>query len=125
MSSDLKDKLSNFEATPPDRVWKGIAASLNNDQNLTKKLLEFEAIPHPSVWNKIENLLNQQTAKVVSINKRFKFRYSVAASFLIVAVGITTLLIKSNSEEVPQNAVVTKLDKSNPLNDRTSTQPEV
>ncbi|HVK96317.1 MAG TPA: hypothetical protein VM368_00800 [Flavisolibacter sp.] len=119
MSSDLKDKLFNYEATPPDRVWAEIDASFNN-QRLSQKLSNFEEVPNNSVWARIKDVLDQQTAKVVPINRRIKFRYSVAAALLILSIGVTTLLVNNSSEKVVQISRVQRPNSSSAMQDPVS-----
>ena len=59
MSEELKRKLYNYEAAPPEIMWSRIGTAL--DQEITaefpQKLYDLEVTPPVSVWNEIEENL--------------------------------------------------------------------
>ena len=50
MSSDLQNKLSRFEATPPTGVWDKIADVLDAEQAFSKRLYDYQETPQTDVW---------------------------------------------------------------------------
>jgi len=59
MSEELKRKLYNYDAEPPEIVWSRIAAALDQeiDDEFPQKLYDLEVTPPVSVWNEIEENL--------------------------------------------------------------------
>lgn len=59
MSEELKRKLYNYEADPPETVWSKIAISFDEDipADLPKKLYDLEIAPPITAWNTIEDEL--------------------------------------------------------------------
>ena len=59
MSEELKRKLYNYDAEPPEIVWSRIAAALDQEINdeFPQKLYDLEVTPPVSVWNEIEENL--------------------------------------------------------------------
>jgi len=103
MSSELKDKMLQWEAKPPADTWNRIAASLDADEEyvLAHKLSSFESQPPRQVWESIEiGLEARQPANVVSFYQQHKlaFRYSGVAAALIFAVVLINLFIAKPSE---------------------------
>jgi hypothetical protein len=101
MNSSLKDKLTDFESTPPPKAWDKIVAALDDTlpASITEKLYEYQQAPPASVWNKINNELSkeQESAKLIPLLSRFSknARYSGAAIILLV-LGLTAWFIINN-----------------------------
>lgn len=65
MSTELKNKIHDFEEIPPAAVWENVALSLDElalQKNLYNKLYSEEAAPPEVVWAKIINTLDQESA---------------------------------------------------------------
>lgn len=83
---DFKNKLYNFEKTPPGNIWEEISGSLNNPR--TKKI-------------------NDEPIKIPGIRGRSKFYYyaMTAAASLIILFFITFFFRKDrNSESLAKNS---------------------
>jgi hypothetical protein len=61
MSEELKRKLYNYEAEPPEVTWRKVAAALDQEINaeFPQKLYAIEETPPDTVWNKIEQQLEK------------------------------------------------------------------
>jgi hypothetical protein len=61
MNGELKRKLYNYEAEPPEIVWSRIVAALDQEINaeFPQKLYTLEATPPFDVWNRIEEKLEE------------------------------------------------------------------
>jgi hypothetical protein len=61
MSGELKRKLYNYEAEPPETVWSRIVTALDQEINaeFPKKLHDLEAPPPFDGWNRIEERLEE------------------------------------------------------------------
>jgi len=59
MSEELKRKLYNYDAQPPDIMWSRIAAALDQEINdeFPQKLYDLEVTPPVNVWSEIEENL--------------------------------------------------------------------
>ena len=62
MSEELKRKLDNYEADPPEIVWRRIVAALDQevDAEFPEKLYALEVTPPLYTWNKIEEGLERE-----------------------------------------------------------------
>ncbi len=61
MSEELKRKLYNYEAEPPEIVWSRVVAVLDQEINaeFPQKLYTLESTPSSDVWNRIEERLEE------------------------------------------------------------------
>lgn len=61
MSEELKRKLHNYEANPPDVVWSRIVTALDQEINaeFPQKLYDVEAAPPLELWDRIEEGLKK------------------------------------------------------------------
>lgn len=102
MSTQLQNKLLQYAAEPPEKVWEAITTVLDESANpaFAEKLYAFEETPSSQVWNKIKSQLDTPLGKVVPFFKRHKklATYSAAAAILIFAALTTTLLISKRTE---------------------------
>lgn len=107
MNSNLQNKLSQFEATPPGKMWDKIAGALDAEESYPQRLYRFEQQPPIAIWTKIEDSLDKESvpAKVIPFTTRFKkpIRYITAASF-IAAILVVATLIMNRSEAVSAKA---------------------
>lgn len=97
MNSDLQNKLSSFEATPPREVWDKIVEALDNENAFAQRLYNYQAIPKTNIWEKIESSMEEVVpAKVVPFTIRYRkpIRYIAAASILAVILVSAALLMK-------------------------------
>ena len=111
MSSDLKNKMSQWETQPPLEAWNKIAASLDADEEyiLAKKLNAFESRPPKHNWELIEAELNaHEPGRVIPFYQRHKqvLRYaSAAAALIFVAVMISLFVTQGTaSNELTQQS---------------------
>lgn len=92
--SSLKDKLYNYEQTPPGMVWEKIAAALDESHiadEFPSKLYNSEAVPPPAAWDKIISSLDTEHPAVIATpGKSFTlFRYAAAAAITgLIALGV-------------------------------------
>ena len=64
MNRSLRDKMYNYEATPPAGVWNGIEAELNEamtTNKLSAKMYGIELAPPAMAWNNIAAQLDETT----------------------------------------------------------------
>jgi len=63
MSEELKRKMYNYEAEPPEIMWSRIATALDEEINaqFPQKLYTLEATPPVDAWNKIEEVLERDS----------------------------------------------------------------
>ena len=105
MNSNLQNKLSRFEATPPGGVWDKIAEALDAEQAFSKRLYDYQETPETNVWKKIESSLEAPVpAKVVPFTTRYRrpIRYiSVASIIAVILVSATLLMKKTDTDTVP------------------------
>jgi hypothetical protein len=91
--SSLKNKLYNYEQTPPAKAWDKIAAALDESHlsdAFPSKLYNSEVTPPAAAWDKITTSLDgEEGPKVVRMEKRgFAFlRYAAA----VLVIGLITL----------------------------------
>ena len=95
MNSNLQNKLSGFEATPPPGVWDRIAGTLDEGYIFSEKLYQYEEAPKSSVWQKIETSLEEEPASVIPITRRYKkpAQYVAAAAAVIAAIVIGVAML--------------------------------
>ncbi len=120
MSSGIKNKILNYEVTPPPGVWEKIAAELDESElhhSFPDKLYEATVAVPATVWNKIESALDadqQIEPKRRAIVPWFK--YAAAAVIIgLVAWGGLKLLNTNKSkggiakkETIKEQPVVTE-----------------
>lgn len=97
MERNLQNKLQQFSATPPERVWEKIADAMNENAAFAEKLYQYKEQPPASAWDAIEQNLSQATpAPVVPFTTRFRkpLRYAAVASFLAVMLVVISLSMK-------------------------------
>lgn len=97
MDSQLKNKLTRFESTPPPGAWDKIAEALNDGAALGERLYNYAPQPPLSVWDSIENNLDEERpAKIVPFFTKYSrpVRYAAAASIIAVILISSTLLFK-------------------------------
>jgi hypothetical protein len=104
MSEQLKNKLQQFESTPPKGLWDRIATELDENtlyKNTSERLLNYEATPPAGIFDKVitslERDLPQKEAPVRKINTTF--RWSVAAAALIALSTLAILFFNNNKKE--------------------------
>ena len=102
---DIKNKLSNYEANPPDKVWNAIANELDGDEQLILKgrLYYFEETPPDGIWNKISGQLTEKP--VISFYQRFLTPIKYIAAALIISIAAWVILFCTNHKTVPKAAV--------------------
>lgn len=107
MTSEMKNKLTNWEAEPPKDAWDKINASLEKDDEylLSQKLFQWQQQPAAHIWNNIEQQLSAP-ARVVPINSRNRnlIRYSTAAAAVILVAILAAVLVtnQTSSDSIAQ-----------------------
>lgn len=103
MSSGLKDKMYNYEVTPPPNTWDKIASALD-ESHLSSEfpavLYNLESQPPANAWKKIEASLNEEQA-IPQRRRIIPFlRYAAAAAIIFfLAWGSIQLFKGKNAEE--------------------------
>jgi hypothetical protein len=72
MSNDLKNKMYNYEVTPPDTSWEYIAHSLDEQsiqKNISEKLYPYEIAPPATAWSNIVNAIDLELSETKFRNK--------------------------------------------------------
>jgi hypothetical protein len=101
MDDQLKNRIFNYNAQPPDDVWDKINSGLDEEsaQHFTGKLIKYELAPPPFVWDNVVASLDKNESTVIPFRKRFSkpLRYSTAAACLIGIAVFVSLLINKRS----------------------------
>ena len=91
--SSLRDKLYQYEATPPASSWDKIAAALDEshlDSQFPARLHQLEADPPAAAWNRIKEALEEsnadETAPVIPMRRRFVPYFRYAAAIIVIGV---------------------------------------
>ena len=106
MSDPLKDKLLNYEVTPPEGVWKNLASEMNEANEflpLTAKMYGFEIVPPAGLWSQISPLLdNEQTVALKPVRSLV---YKLAAAAVVIGIILTGgIYFLTKESTVPQVA---------------------
>ena len=124
--SSLKNKMINYEVTPPADSWDKIATALNDahsQDQFPSRLYNMEITPPATTWETIEASLNNniETPVLAPIRRLSPlFRYAAAAILVgIVAFGIIRLTMTNNS--INSTQVGESKDSSTPLNNLNAT----
>ena len=91
MNNTIKNKLFNYQATPPANVWDNIAAALDKEgaSAYTNKLYHFEQEPPPNAWEKISTELDKSSTPAFFLSPGLKSIIRYAAVFLVLLlIGI-------------------------------------
>ena len=61
MENSFKYRLLDYAEAPSNKVWNGINAALETDEEilLSKKLFSFEEVPPANAWNEISKGLEK------------------------------------------------------------------
>jgi len=98
MSSELQNKMYNYEVQPPATGWNRVVAALDEESDsLAQRLQNFETSPPPTVWNKIKEELGNEK-EIVPFRKKNVFRYAAAAVLVALMVLSGSLLLKNNND---------------------------
>jgi len=101
--SSLKDKIYNYEVTPPPGTWEKIAIDLDEAELGNKfphRLYDIEATPPADSWEKVNAALHPAKASSTPLLRRITpfVRYAAAAIFIgAVAFGIIKLTTGNNN----------------------------
>ena len=101
--SSLKDKIYNYEVTPPPGTWEKIAIDLEEAELGNKfphQLYNLETTPPAHSWDKVNAALNPVNEPTTPLLKRIPAfaRYAAAAIFIgAVAFGIIKLTAGGDS----------------------------
>ena len=115
--SSLKDKMYNYEMTPPANVWEKIKYSLDKDEyanEFSVKLQNLEVTPPAEIWEKINSTLDAE--KNIPVRKIHRLspllRYAAAA---VVIIGLTIFgIIKFSSKTSGEKEVAKKTNNTQP-----------
>ena len=99
---NLKNKIYNWEATPPQNTWAAISDALEKDQEyiLSQKLTQYSAKPSLSLWENISEELNESERRpVVPLSSKYKkaFTYSGIAAAVLVIVFLTSVFLNQQT----------------------------
>jgi hypothetical protein len=91
--SSLKNKLNNYEVTPPAAAWDKIAAALDESEigaAFPSRLYDMELSPPLAAWDNIHSSLSPAEAPVVPMKKKAPFfiRYAAAAAIIAIAAFV-------------------------------------
>ncbi|MDI3319889.1 hypothetical protein [Pinibacter soli] len=119
MSEHLKNKLQQFEATPPKGLWDRIAVELDENRlykDTSERLFNYETTPPAGIFDKVvtalERDLPQKETPVRKINTTF--RWSVAAAILI-ALSTLGIFFLNNNKKDQSLATATKTNNLPPI----------
>ncbi|MDB5196045.1 MAG: hypothetical protein JWP88_415 [Flaviaesturariibacter sp.] len=108
MSTDIQHRLSQFEATPPLKVWDAIAAELDTDSStFAQKLAAYETAPPTAVWGRVAAELDTvaTSAQVVPFYQKHSklIRYGSMAAAIFAAVIVFNLFSKNAESDSVSN----------------------
>jgi hypothetical protein len=128
--SILKDKLYNYETTPPESTWEKIANALDESHltnSFPEKLYELEVAPPASIWTAIQNNLDTEsnTSRVIPMRKRVAgfWRYAAAAVLLIIAGYVIVEWTGNKNASGDSTLVVAPDSSTNKDNELAKSQP--
>jgi hypothetical protein len=109
MSDLLKNKISNYEVSPPAEVWNNIASELNENKAffpLAEKMYNYEVQPPGDSWSNISLALNTvEQPPVRRINSMF---VKLAAAAVLLGVILLTSLYFMHEETAVQKVAGTR-----------------
>lgn len=101
--SSLRDRMYNYEVTPPDDGWQRIASALDEAEmqnDFPRRLYLQELDPPDGTWNRIAEQIQPQATVVRSWRIPSFVKYAAAAVLVgIVAFGIYRLAFKQSDSE--------------------------
>lgn len=132
MSSQLQNKILNYEVAPPASVWEKIEEALDESelaQEFPSKLYGAEVIPPVSAWNKIATSLDAEHEAAIPEHRRISPLLKYAAAAILIGFlawgGIQLLNNKSENKKVAKQEVPQpKMDNPSPLDNQNSNTPE-
>jgi hypothetical protein len=130
--SSLKDKIYNYEVTPPAGTWDKIAIDLDEAELANKfpdKLYNIEATPPAGSWEKVNASLNPASNPVaIPLLKRIApfLRYAAAAIFIgAIAWGIIKLTAGSGDKLNTTAQTLINTDSSKSSKDKPTVIEEI
>jgi hypothetical protein len=125
----LKDKLYNYEVSPPPRTWNKIASEL--DQSLLaaefpNTLYNLEIKPPASAWLGIESALEREPATVVPVHSNYNsvWRYAAAAAVIAMLFFAGFMFFNSRTGSDTENISTVSNNNKNPGNDVSIITPQ-
>lgn len=126
--SSLKDKMYNYEVTPPANVWEKIKSDLDEYEeanDFSTKLHNLEVAPPKNVWEKINSTLDaEKNTSVQKVRGLPAFlRYAAAA---VVVIGLATFgIIKFSSKTSGEKELARKENKILPKDSTSLSKTEI
>ncbi len=106
MPGNWENKILNYEVTPPESVWSGIAQKLDEEELNTippavKKIKEYEVTPPFAAWDSITAQLdNEEGLKVIApVRNRRTLYWTIAAAASIILIIISITWYKNNTSK--------------------------
>lgn len=113
MSRGLRNKMYDYEVTPPKGAWEKIATALDDSSetgSFESKLYNLETTPPASAWEQIQVSLNAEnkTTRLPQNKSYHIFRYvaAIAAIAIIVFGAIILTRNKSAKKETARKEIV-------------------
>ena len=101
MSDPLKNKMFNYEVTPPEGVWKNVASNLQESNEylaLSAKMYDVEVMPPATSWAAISQALgNEQPIRARPV-RRLIFKLAAAAVLLGVILTGSLYFLADESQ---------------------------
>ena len=122
--SSLKDKIYNYEVTPPTGSWDKIVIDLDEAELVNKfpdRLYTMETPPPAGSWEKINDALNPANESAIPLLKRITpfLRYAAAAIFIgALAFGIIKLTVGGDNKL--NNTAQTRVNKDSSESGKTA-----
>jgi hypothetical protein len=119
MSGSLKNKLLQFEAVPPSRVWEEISAQLNEefvaaDSLVADKLENASVAPPFGMFDKIEAGLHEVVpGRVVPMYRKFAVAAAVIGVFILGGIYFLKDTTSKYQELVNNNTLLEHQDTAN------------
>jgi hypothetical protein len=120
MSEALKNKLSNYEAMPPEGNWDRISNALDEGRfSFPEKLYKYQTQPPAGIWNRIAIYLDNLPSKgrVVPMFRRYKkqLRYAgVAVVFFALLLLAWPYFTTEQDQEIPFHNTITSIPQTRP-----------
>ncbi len=115
----LRDKMFNYEVTPPNHCWENISIDLDDaamSHEFPSSLYKMEVTPPITAWEKVNAALNPNTAAIVkpTSTKLFPILKYAAAAIVVGIIGFTVLklVVNNNNNSEKANQVAESKDTS-------------
>ena len=128
MNDQLRNKMYDYEFTPPPGAWENIAAELNEQEKnsgISSKLYHLEVPPPTSAWGQIKESLEKEEVIPVSnpgtVIHILRYAAAVVIFALMIWGAMSLFQTKHGKKETATNRIVPpERDSSTPITNESS-----